>query len=75
MGGSGGGGPMGKMFNVGKSNAKMVKKENIKATFKDVAGCDEAKKEVMEFVEFLRGPERFQSLGKDPHVPCICSCG
>jgi len=63
MGGAGGGGPMGNIFKTGKSTAKMVKKESITTTFKDVAGCDGAKKEVMEFVEFLRAPKKFSDLG------------
>lgn len=61
--GSGAGGPMSNIFKAGKSNAKMVKKESISTTFKDVAGCDGAKKEVMEFVEFLRSPKKFVDLG------------
>ena len=61
--GGAGGGPMGNIFKIGKSTANLVKKEDMKITFKDVAGCDEAKKEVMEFVEFLKTPEKFKSLG------------
>jgi ATP-dependent Zn protease len=55
---------MGDIFKVGKSRATLVKKDQMKITFKDVAGCEEAKKEVMEFVEFLKYPEKFKSLGK-----------
>ena len=60
--GGGGGGP--NIFSIGKSKAKMFNQEqNVKVSFKDVAGCDEAKEEIMEFVKFLREPEKFTKLG------------
>lgn len=63
-GGAGGGaGGIGNIFKVGKSPAKKITKEDIKITFKDVAGVDEAKKEIMEFVDFLRNQKRFTDLG------------
>ncbi|CEP60350.1 AAA family ATPase AFG3 LALA0_S01e08724g [Lachancea lanzarotensis] len=64
MGGAGGGGPMGGMFGVGKSKAKLFNKEtDIKVKFKDVAGCIEAKSEIMEFVHFLQKPDKYRALG------------
>ncbi|KAF0687717.1 hypothetical protein As57867_020498, partial [Aphanomyces stellatus] len=63
IGGAGGGGGMGGIFKVGKSPAKKITKEDIKITFKDVAGVDEAKKEIMEFVEFLKNQKKFTDLG------------
>ncbi|KAJ0400590.1 hypothetical protein P43SY_009508 [Pythium insidiosum] len=62
-GAGGGGGGIGNIFKVGKSPAKKIMKEDIKITFKDVAGVDEAKKEIMEFVDFLRNQKRFTDLG------------
>ncbi len=58
-GGSGRGGPM----TFGKSRARLLSEDQIKTTFADVAGCDEAKDEVQELVEFLRDPGKFQRLG------------
>lgn len=59
-GGAGGkGGPMG----FGKSKAKMLTADQIKVTFADVAGCDEAKQEVVEVVDFLKDPAKFKRLG------------
>ncbi|MFC0324056.1 ATP-dependent zinc metalloprotease FtsH [Gallibacterium melopsittaci] len=55
----GGGGAM----KFGKSRARMMTQEQIKTTFADVAGCDEAKEEVGEIVDFLRDPSKFQKLG------------
>lgn len=63
-GGAGGrGGPM----SFGKSKARMLSDDQVKTTFADVAGCDEAKEEVGELVEFLRDPGKFQRLGG--HIP------
>ncbi len=50
-------------MSFGKSRAKLLNEEQTKVTFADVAGCDEAKEEVSELVEFLRDPSRFQKLG------------
>ncbi len=58
-GGGGKGGPM----SFGKSKARLLSEDQVKTTFADVAGCDEAKEEVSELVEFLRDPGKFQRLG------------
>ena len=61
-GGAGGGG--GQIFNIGKSRAKLFdEKEDVKTTFKDVAGLEGAKEEVQEIVEFLKNPEKYTVLG------------
>ena len=50
-------------LNFGKSKAKMLTRENEKIVFDDVAGCDEAKEEVSEIVDFLKDPKRFRKIG------------
>ena len=57
-----GGGGKGAM-SFGKSKARLLSDDQIKTTFADVAGCDEAKEEVSELVEYLKDPTRFQKLG------------
>ncbi|RMF19866.1 MAG: ATP-dependent zinc metalloprotease FtsH [Gammaproteobacteria bacterium] len=59
QGGGAGKGPMA----FGKSKARLMSEDQIKTTFADVAGCDEAKEEVKELVDFLRDPSKFQRLG------------
>lgn len=64
MSGGGAGGGQGGVFNVGKAKARLFDKDNDqKVTFKDVAGLEEAKVEVMEIVDFLRNPGKYSELG------------
>ena len=58
-----GGGGKGGAFSFGKSRARLLDKDANKVTFADVAGCDEAKEEVQEIVDYLKAPSRYQSLG------------
>ncbi len=60
----GGGGPGGQLFNIGKSKATLFDKaKNVKVSFDDVAGLDEAKVEIQEIVEFLKHPKKYTELG------------
>jgi cell division protease FtsH len=61
------GGGRGGAFSFGKSKARMLDESTNTVTFADVAGCEEAKEEVSELVEFLREPSKFQKLGG--HIP------
>jgi cell division protease FtsH len=61
-------GGMGGVLSIGKSKARMLDEKSNRITFADVAGCDEAKEEVGEIVDFLRDPRKFQQLGgRVPH--------
>ena len=58
-------------FGFGQSKAKFINKEtNIATKFGDVAGCEEAKLEIMEFVNFLKNPKQYQDLGAK--IPRVC---
>lgn len=57
------GGGKGGAFSFGKSRARKLDRDSNKVTFADVAGCDEAKEEVQEIVDYLKAPNRYQSLG------------
>ncbi len=62
--GSGGNGPGGQIFNIGKSKATLFDQNSkVNITFADVAGLDEAKEEVMEVVDFLKNPKKYTALG------------
>ena len=62
-GGAGGGGPGG-IFSIGKSRARLFNKDtDVRVKFKDVAGMDEAKEEIVEFVKFLKEPHTYEKLG------------
>jgi len=64
MAGGGAAGGGGQIFNIGKSKAKLFDEKNdIKVTFKDVAGLEGAKEEIQEIVEFLKTPEKYTSIG------------
>ena len=62
-GAGGAGGGMGNPFNVGKATGKLADKDEVKVTFKDVAGLYGAKEEVMEIVDFLKNPKKYTALG------------
>jgi cell division protease FtsH len=57
------GGGKGGAFSFGRSRARLLGEDQVKVTFQDVAGCDEAKEEVKELVDFLKDPAKFQKLG------------
>lgn len=64
MSGGGGAGGGGQIFNIGKSKAKLFdEKQEIKVSFKDVAGLEGAKEEIQEIVDFLKNPDKYTSLG------------
>lgn len=64
MSGGGAGGGGGQIFSIGKSKAKLFDEKNdVKVTFKDVAGLEGAKEEIQEIVEFLKNPEKYTDLG------------
>jgi AFG3 family protein len=61
---SGGGGPGGQLFNIGRSKATLFDADSkVKITFADVAGLDEAKEEIKEIVDYLKSPDKFTNLG------------
>lgn len=60
-----------KAMGFGKSKAKLLSEKNIKITFKDVAGIDEAKEELAEIVDFLKMPQKFQALGGKIPTGCL----
>lgn len=64
-GSKGGGNP----FSMSESKAKIIR-DNISVRFKDVAGCEEAKLEILEFVNFLKNPRQYQNLGAK--IPKVC---
>lgn len=70
--GGGGAGGGGQIFNIGKSKATLFDKNTkVNVTFKDVAGLDEAKMEVMEVVDFLKNPKRYTTLGGKIPKGCL----
>ena len=61
----------GKALGFGKSKAKLLQENKKKVTFKDVAGIDEAKEELIEIVEFLKNPQKYQEIGAKIPKGCL----
>lgn len=59
------------MFGMSSSTAKLVDANDIKVAFKDVAGCEEAKIEILEFVNFLKNPQQYLDLGAKIPKGCV----
>jgi cell division protease FtsH len=71
-GGGGAGGGAGQLFNIGKSKAKLFDKDTrVNKSFKDVAGLEEAKVEIMEIVDFLQNPKKYTDLGGKIPKGCL----
>lgn len=51
------------LFNFGQSPVRLIERDKIGVSFADVAGCEEAKLEIIEFVNFLKNPSRYEALG------------
>jgi len=60
---AGGSGAGSQIFSIGKTQGKLIDKENVKVSFKDVAGLEEAKEEITEIVDFLKAPAKYTKLG------------
>ena len=60
---AGGSGAGSQIFNIGKTQGKLIDKENVKVNFTDVAGLEEAKEEIAEIVDFLKSPAKYTKLG------------
>lgn len=71
LGKPGGGIGAGLFGGVGQSTARIINKDEIKIAFKDVAGCEEAKVEIMDFVNFLKNPDKYKALGAK--IPKACN--
>ena len=62
-------------LSFGRSRARLLSQDQVKITFADVAGIEEAKEEVQNLVDFLKDPEKFQKLGGKVSLRCIaCWC-
>lgn len=69
MAGGLGGWGRGSLFGISESKARIIK-NNVSVRFKDVAGCEEAKQDILEFINFLKSPRQYHDLGAK--IPKVC---